>query len=75
MSIEPTTSPESQRRNTTTTKIAARGRSDPWATADEHTDALTAARAPRQFEPLSFTRMQNLMDGENAYCDANDHSS
>lgn len=50
-----------------TTAITARGRSDPWADEDA-TPNLSAARAPRQFEPTVRERLRNLMDDENAYC-------
>ena len=73
MSTEPTSTPEPQPTTdaATATEIAARGGSDPWA-ADADNEALalelTAARAPRQFDPHSVARARNLIDDENAYC-------
>ncbi|PSP39808.1 hypothetical protein BRC63_06685 [Halobacteriales archaeon QH_10_70_21] len=61
----PTHDPQTTTR---TTEIAARGRTDPWAATDGTDPAPAAARAPRQFEPLSLARMRNLVDDENAYC-------
>jgi hypothetical protein len=68
MSTNPETTPESQPTTTRTTEIAARGRTDPWAAADETTKA-PSARAQRQFEPTCRKRMRNLVDEENAYCE------
>lgn len=68
MSTEPAPTHDAQSMTAAeTTEIATRGRDDPWAATDE-TDASSAARAPRQFEPYSLARMRNLMDDENAYC-------
>lgn len=70
MSTEPTPTPDSKSTTdpTPTTEIAARGRADPWAADGAGEPTLTAARAPRQFEPRSLARMRNLMDDDNAYC-------
>lgn len=67
------THPTSNTNPTTTagtTEIAARGGSDEWAdeTEIDPEAVLTAARAPRQFEPTRRERLRNLMDDENAYC-------
>ncbi|MFQ3320326.1 MAG: hypothetical protein ACI8UR_001675 [Natronomonas sp.] len=51
-----------------TTEIAARSGADPWADADSAEPTLTAAKAPRQFEPTRHERLRNLIDDENAYC-------
>lgn len=59
--IEPSTDAQ-------TTEIAARNGTDPWAAPDEAV-ARPSARTQRQFEPTSRSRMKNLMDDENAYCD------
>ena len=66
MSTEPAPTHDS-RPTARTTEIAARGRTDRWATTDE-ADPTPTARAPRQFEPRSLARMRNLMDDDNAYC-------
>jgi hypothetical protein len=69
MSTEPPTTSESQPTTDAPTKIAARGRSDPWAATDDPGRLeLASARAPRQFDPYSLARMRNLVDEENAYC-------
>lgn len=69
MSTEPSPTPETQRPTQTPTEIAARGRTDPWASSDEQDGGeRLAARAPRQFEPYSIARLRNLMDEANAYC-------
>jgi hypothetical protein len=69
MSTEPPTTSESQPTTDGPTEIAARGRSDPWAVTDDPARlGLASARAPRQFDPYSVSRMRNLVDEENAYC-------
>ncbi|CAI48524.1 uncharacterized protein NP_0866A [Natronomonas pharaonis DSM 2160] len=52
-----------------TTEITARGRSDPWAAADPQPSLPATDIAPRQFEPTARSRLRNLMDKENAYCE------
>jgi len=65
MSTEPAPTQDS-RLTARPTEIAARGRTDRWATTDE-TDLTPTARAPRQFYPHSLARMRNLMDDDDAY--------
>lgn len=69
MSTEPapTTDPRPT-TDSTTTEIAARRRTDRWASTEESAPSFLAARAPRQFEPACRKRLRNLMDEENAYC-------
>ncbi len=67
MSTNPQTTTE-PRPSTTTTEIATRRGSDPWAAPDE-TPERPSARTQRQFEPTARDRLKNLVDGENAYCE------
>lgn len=68
MSTEPTPTQDSRTTEMTTTEIAARGRTDPWADDDATPAPDPTTLVQRQFEPYSLARMRNLMDDENAYC-------
>ena len=71
MSTGPTPTPESQSTTDpqTTTEIAARGRVDPWTAGEDAGERqVSTTRAQRQFDPCSRSRMRNLVDEENAYC-------
>lgn len=68
MSTEPPSTPDPHTSQPSTTAVAARRGSDPWADDDATLTGAATARAQRQFDPYSLARMRNLMDEENAYC-------
>lgn len=71
MSTNPQTTAEpssTAQQTTPPTEIAARRGTDPWAAPGE-TPANPSSRVQRQFEPTARSRLKNLVDKENAYCE------